>query len=592
MRRLWIVPVIGCLAARLFAQDATHTLATAERFYKARNYDSAGVTIREFLLTHGKDPAAEYLIPLLMEACVRKGDCATVNKLFPLYHRKYAASPYMGRVWYLHGYSQAKTHSYHEALESYSSALSRGVSGDLDSVIMKSATAICAKGFDRAALHAVAIDARLHPRICAVAHNYEAAANVVRDTLHSGDGNKTLSPIPDVAQPDTAQVAGHSTGNIKIGLLAPLSGEDADVGKRVSQGVALAIDRYNASHLRHIELLPRDTRGALLETVRRTKALLDSDHVQSIVGPMLSPTATATAGMVLGKNIVMLTPTATDDGIAALGPNIFQMNITLGVLARRLAGYAAENLNIRDFVVLAPRTAYGSAMAAAFREEVTKRGGVIFEEVSFEEGGNDYTSLLVNLRRALLIRRLDQVAKERLGDRYRPVTRLTWTDSAKWSDSSVSTGAIFIPADAEDAASLAAQIAFNRIKAQLLGSTGWRSSKTVIDGNNYVQNAIISAPFEPDSSWRPWPAFRNDYATRFHEEPDRVAALGYDAGNLIGAAIDSAGRTINALNLSHFLLNIKKFEGAAGFVSFDPLDRTNTEAVILKLTPNGFIRVQ
>jgi ABC-type branched-subunit amino acid transport system substrate-binding protein len=563
LRNTLVIFLVSGIVSFLIAQNANEVFSRAQRNYRAGRYDSTVVVIRDFLLTHSKDPGAEYLIPLVMEAFVRKDNFAPMTSLYELYRDKFPTSAYMPRVSYLYGYSQARQGLFLPALAAYSAALIGGVSGDLDSLIMASVAVIRRNA---PGLNAMPHDlAELHPRIrAALADN----------------------PAQDMTAPDKG------SADAFVGLLVPLTGDDTDAGKRVLRGVELAIEKHNAAHRTRLSLCTRDTKGSLIETARKTKELFEHDRTPAIIGPILSPAATVAAGMLIGKETVMLTPTATDDGIASLGPNIFQLNITLGVLARSVARYALENLNIHEFIIVAPRTAVGSTMSAAFRDEVTKNDGTVYDEESYEEGGSDYTPLFVNLRKKLIIRALDKRATDRNGN-YLPVRTLSSADSACWADSTVSAGAIFLPSDAEDVATLAPQIVFNRIKAQLLGSSGWRSPKTTVDENRYIQDAIISAPFEPDASWRRWPNFASDYVVRFHEEPDRVAALGYDAGTLIATAIDSAGKSPGSFfHLQDFLTKIHKFEGASGLISFDPKERTNTEVTILKLTHAGFVRVQ
>jgi len=579
------------------ARTADSVFSKAKDFYQAGYYDSVIVTIRDFLKTYGKDPAAEYCVPLIMEALVRKNDCTTIQRLFDLYEKKYPSSAFMPRVYYLHGFSCAKERSYGAAFCSFSKALALGVSGDLDSLIMKNCEAVCANALDIAALLAFGADTGTHPRLREIAHFWgikkcAAAGDISRAKACFGEFGKAHPGSVFESQLSALLTAEPPKNRFSIGILAPLSGEDLDAGRRVVQGLRLAIDKYNSRHTQQISVITYDTKGSLLETVRKTSLLLDRDQVPLIVGPVLSSTATVAAAMLLGKGTVMLTPTATDDGIAGLNPLVFQMNITLGVLARSLARYAFNNLNIREFAVVAPRTPYGSSMSELFKEEVIKSGGTVFDEEFFEEGVNDFTAQFVNLRNKLLLRKINDAAKAAGGST--PVTVITPADSAKWADSSVSIGATFMPADADDVVMLAPQVAFNRIKTQLLGSNGWRSPKTLADGRNYVQNAIISTPFEPDSSWKKWPDFRKEYAARFREEPDRVAALGFDAGTIAAAALEKnvEGLSGTASRIAEAVATTQKFEGVSGIITFDRNSRTNTEAVIFKITASGFVRVQ
>jgi ABC-type branched-subunit amino acid transport system substrate-binding protein len=566
----------------LIAQDAPEVFLKARQDFHAGRYDSTITVIRNFLAAHTRDSAALYLVPLAQEAYARSDDMAPDKAWYDLYRQRFSTADGMPRVAYLFGYSQARRGAWLPALVAYSAALDYGASGELDSLVMAGALLVHRNAPDLSATSDSVARAPLNPRIRAVL----AATPAPGTAEHAAAAEIVPTPTGAAANP-----AGGESGDEFIGLLVPLTGENADAGKRVAQGVQLAIEKHNTVHRVRLSIVPRDTKGSLIETVRATRELLGHDRLPAIIGPVLSPTATVTAGMLIGKETVMLTPTATDDGIASLGPNIFQMNITIGVLARSVARYALANLNIREFVILAPHTAIGAAMSAAFRDEVARNGGTVYDEETYDEGASDYTPLFVKLRKKLLIRTLDDRAKARGGD-YRPVRSLSWADSVRFTDSSVATGAIFLPSDAEDLPALTSQIAFNRIRAQLLGSSGWRSPKTTVDENQYIANAIISAPFEPDASWRPWPSFARDYAARFHEDPDRVAALGFDAGTLVADAIDSAGSSEKPSRMQEILSTTRHCEGTSGLISFDPKTRDNSEASIYKLTSSGFIRVQ
>jgi ABC-type branched-subunit amino acid transport system substrate-binding protein len=580
VRTSLFILLIG-LASSLVAGDAREVFSKARQFYRAGEYDSTIVVIRDFLISNGQDPGAEYLIPLVMEAFARRDDMTPMASLYDLFRDKFSSSAFMPRVSYLYGYSQARQGLFIPALVAYSAALDAGVAGDLDSLVMAS-VAVIRRNAPALAASDELVRTPLNARIRAA-----LAGAPPSDRADPVAAVKNPAPLPESDPP--AAAAGGT--DVFVGLLAPLTGDDADVGVRVERGVELAFEKHNEAHRTRVSIVKHDTRSSLIETARATRDLLGHDRLPAIIGPVLSPTATVSAGMLIGRETVMLTPTATDDGIAALGPNIFQMNITVGVLARSVARYALENLHIREFIILAPRTAVGAAMSDAFRDEVTGSGGTVFIEESYEEGASDYTALFVDLRKKLLVRTLDARARER-GGNYRPVRSVSWADSARFADSSVSIGAIFLPSDASDLPALTSQLAFNRIRAQLLGSSGWRSPKTTVDENRYLQNAIISAPFEPDASWRGWPPFAGDYAARFHEDADRVAALGYDAGTLIADAIDSAGPSLSASRIAEVLSKLQKFEGASGLITFDPKRRDNTEAAILKLTPGGFVRLQ
>jgi branched-chain amino acid transport system substrate-binding protein len=83
------------------------------------------------------------------------------------------------------------------------------------------------------------------------------------------------------------------------------------------------------------------------------------------------------------------------------------------------------------------------------------------------------------------------------------------------------------------------------------------------------------------------------YKARYASEPDRIAALGYDATMLALQAIkDKGGDHAGASQIAQALAAIKNYKGASGTISFDPVTRVNSEAVIMKIKDKQFLRVQ
>jgi ABC-type branched-subunit amino acid transport system substrate-binding protein len=292
----------------------------------------------------------------------------------------------------------------------------------------------------------------------------------------------------------------------------------------------------------------------------------------------------------VGRDAVMITPTATEDGIAELGPNIFQMNVTTGVLGRTIADYAMANLNTKEFAILTPLSDYGRAMVESFRDQVRKGGGTIVAEQSFDEGANDFRPQFDSLRHTLfrLKRSRDSVlVKDGTLARYHTHRE----DSLCFADSALPVGGLFIPAECEDVVMLAPQVYFFKIRTQMLGATGWHSTKTILDGQRYVENAVLVTSAELERTDSLWLQFRTEYATRFAAEPDRVCALGYDAARLICDIVIAAGGDVTAEQASRALRGVQGYRGASGVISFDPARNVNREAVVLKILDRRFIRV-
>ena len=80
--KTWFLLTIFCVSAALATDDATEVLAKAQTYYKAGKFDSTVVVLRNYLKTRGNDNSSQELVPLLMEALVRKGDFEFSRRLF------------------------------------------------------------------------------------------------------------------------------------------------------------------------------------------------------------------------------------------------------------------------------------------------------------------------------------------------------------------------------------------------------------------------------------------------------------------------------------------------------------------------------
>jgi ABC-type branched-subunit amino acid transport system substrate-binding protein len=583
------------------SDDPKTVLNKAQDYYKAGQYDSATIAVRVYLKNHGNDSSAQYLVPLLIESAVRTGDFDFGQRLFQIYQKKFPSSAFLPRLWYLQGTCLVRQKSYNTACVAFSNAIKGGVNAELDSLTLRAVQTICEKALTADEIGSIAAIGDLHPllvellRYCEIAKLYESGQIVrVKQKSEQYISGFSHSPYVPLVKAIVEKVEDLQKGLIQIGLLAPLSGYDADIGRQIVQGIQISTDQYAATTGAKLNLIICDTRGNMIETARKTLELVNEHHVSFIIGPVLSQNAVVSASILMDKDVVMLSPTANDEGIASLGQNIFQMNVTLGTLGAKIARYAMDNCNIRDFAIIGPSTEYGAALSRGFRQEVEKSGREIVMEQTYEEGTKDFKVQFDNLKARLMQRKQQRtgVEKSLVGDAPPPTPAKP--DMKKEVDTTYEIGGIFMPsADAEEIVMLAPQVAFHRIKTQLLGSLGWHNPKVLVDGKEYVTNALFSTSLQAVAAEsKEWQEFKAAYKSRFGVEPDRVAALGYDAASLLLNAVRSTGSNLSAQKISPALSAVKGYKGASGMISFDPVLRINTETAIMKIKDKQFIRVQ
>ncbi|MDO5577308.1 MAG: ABC transporter substrate-binding protein, partial [Fibrobacter sp.] len=329
----------------LAANADSPTFTKAVNFYKAGQYDSTIVLVRNYLRKHGRDLESEKLVPLITEALVRTGRYESVHRLISMFSQKFSQSSFLPRLWYLEGVAFAKEEKYPHAILSFSKGLDGGVSRELDSLTLHNTERVCEKitHEEIEAIKSYPLNYKLQEIIAYYeiqklfemgqfmkAQNY---ADVFQKTYTRSKYGTLVQNVYSVSKEKGRNIT-------QIGILAPLSGDDSEIGKRIVQGVQLAINQYNSSSIgaaSTVKGIILDTKGNMIETAKRTRELVEDHRVPVIIGPVLSHTAAVTASMLMDKQTVMISPTATDDGIAELGSNLFQMNLTMGVLGRKIA---------------------------------------------------------------------------------------------------------------------------------------------------------------------------------------------------------------------------------------------------------------
>ncbi len=577
--------------------DYSDVFSRAKKHYIAGKYDSTITIIRSHLKKHGKDKSTEFIVPLLMEALLRKDEYKTFEKLYGIYMRRFPDSKYLPRLFYLNGIVKSKKENFKKAVVSFSDALERGVSETLESLTLANIEKICKTEISLNELKYISDHYKLHDKIEVLLLYYRI--KLLHDIGQTSKAQKLASkhkPLyartqyQDKIKSIFSKTKGFLRKKMQIGLLAPVSGDNSDIGKYTVHAVQLAVENYNKENSSKIKLIISDTRGNMVETVKKMREMIDIHKIDIIIGPMLSSNATVAAAMLMERpDVVMISPTATDDGIAGLSKNVFQLNVTLGVLGKKIARYAVENLYIKEFAIITPITEYGKLLSTCFKEEVARLNGKIVAEEYFDEDTHDFRVQFESLRQKLAERHWEQLIADgqlKFGESTRDKKR----KASYLADSTIEISGLFIPAESGDITKIASQVYFHRVRTQLLGSNGWHTNSTILDGKKYVNNAIFSTSFEIDMQNEAWIEFSKMYESRFQQKPDHIITpLGYDAANIILGLFD---KNKSGKSIASELRTVRDYHGISGTISLDNTDGTNSEAAIMKISNRKFLKIQ
>ena len=390
---------------------------------------------------------------------------------------------------------------------------------------------------------------------------------------------------PDI--PELEEASRPSLNRFKVGVISPLTGNASDVGREMVQGIRLALRQSNSSN---VELVVEDSGGEPIQTVRAAQKLAIDESVNAIIGPVRSETTVGAAAVANGEEIVLITPTATQTGLADIGPYIFQLNVTPQIQGAAMAQYAIDKLGLRRFAVLAVSDSYGKNLAGAFREKVEHLGGAILSYEWYFEGATDFGPQLTKIREAgLVLEQADSTTWEWKIFELKQ-SGLIDTTAEELFPPVDSIDGLFLAAYAEDIALIAPQIAFQKINSQLLGANSGNAEEVVQSGGTYVEGAVFAADYFEGNPSQQYLDFSLAYKRRYGETPTKVAALSYDAMNLLLSIFE--GGVASESDIRDRLAKAHNVQGASGITSFPRGRRANTHVFFLTIRNGEIVELQ
>src|SRR3984893_13601816 len=191
-----------------------------------------------------------------------------------------------------------------------------------------------------------------------------------------------------VAGPATAQET------VKIGLILPMSGQQASTGKQISAAVRLYQEQHGTTVAgKKIEVILKDDGAVPDNTKRIAQELIVNDKVNFIAGFGVTPAALAAAPLATQAKIPEIVMAAGTSIITERSPYIARTSFTLPQSSVIIADWAAKN-GIKKVVTLVSDYAPGVDAQNSFKERFTAAGGQGLEELKSVLAAPDFAPSL------------------------------------------------------------------------------------------------------------------------------------------------------------------------------------------------------
>ena len=194
-----------------------------------------------------------------------------------------------------------------------------------------------------------------------------------------------LSVLPSVAS---------AQETVKIGLILPMTGQQASTGKQIDAAVKLYQAKNGTTVAgKKIEVILKDDTSVPDVTKRLAQELVVNDKVAVLAGFGITPSAKATAPIATQAKVPEVVMAAGTSSITEDSPFIVRTSFTLAQSSVPMAEWAAKN-GIKKVITLVSDYGPGIDAEKSFTEKFKADGGTIVENLRIPMRSPDFAPVL------------------------------------------------------------------------------------------------------------------------------------------------------------------------------------------------------
>ena len=202
----------------------------------------------------------------------------------------------------------------------------------------------------------------------------------------------SLSLLAAAALPGAAHA--QAGAPFKIGLILPMTGQQASTGKQEEAAVKLWVAQNGSTVAgRKVEVILKDDGGVPDATKRIAQELIVNDKVDVLLGFGITPSAFATAPIATQSKTPMVVSAAATSAITERSPYIVRTSFTLPQVTVPIADWAAKH-GIKKAVTFVSDYGPGLDAEKFFKSQFTLNGGQVIEEIRTPLRAPDFAPFL------------------------------------------------------------------------------------------------------------------------------------------------------------------------------------------------------
>jgi branched-chain amino acid transport system substrate-binding protein len=361
---------------------------------------------------------------------------------------------------------------------------------------------------------------------------------------------KLLISLGSLAAAALVTTAAHAQGTVKIGMIAPFTGQFADTATQIDNGMKLYMKlKGDTVAGKKIEVIRKDTGGPdAAASARLAQELVTSNAVDILAGFALTPEALGAASVSEKAKKFMVNMNAATSIVITKSPYMVRTSVTLPMIASTMGNWAATKGGVKKAYTMVADYGPGIDAETWFHKAFKAAGGEIVGSVRMPVANPDFSAFV-------------QRAKD-----LNPESIF-----------------IFIPGGAQPGAlgKAFAERGMDPGKIKLL-STGEPVDEHAIKALGDLAIGRISAwHYDYNLQTPENKAFVKAFNDEFKRNPDFFAAGGYDGMHVIYEALKKTGGKTDAEALVNAAKGMK-WTSPRGPMMIDPATRDVVQTVYIR----------
>jgi branched-chain amino acid transport system substrate-binding protein len=189
-----------------------------------------------------------------------------------------------------------------------------------------------------------------------------------------------------------------------FGVITPLSGAAAVVGREILNWTRLSVANWNAQHHSSFKLVEGDTQLNPAQAATVAQSFVSNKKVVATVGPAASQEVAAVGPTTNKAHLAMVSPsaTATNLTIGASLHNFFRVVARDDQQGPTAANYVIKALHPKRVMIVDDQSSFSTGLADS-AGPVFKKGGVTVDRESVAQTANDFADLVAKASSADLV---------------------------------------------------------------------------------------------------------------------------------------------------------------------------------------------